>query len=375
MRDQSLDKTAGVSPTITDTSDNRLPSLDGLRAISIVLVFLGHLSGTKGFPRIYPIGDYAHLGVVVFFVISGYLITRLLLLEYARYGNVSLIHFYARRALRLLPATFAFILCITLMWAAGIVHLQSRDVWHALTYTSNYEINRSWYTGHLWSLSVEEQFYLLWPILFALLMPKRASWVIIGAIIAAPVVRAIVLVAFRGSPYRDLEMFPMVADSLAMGCLLAMSREWLEEKKWYLQLFKPVNSVGLLVLIFAINYFMGRGIVITLGTSVINLCLAILIHRSTYCYGDLLGQFLNWKPVAFVGVLSYSLYLWQQLFLNRNSSCWACAFPLNVVFAVFAALASYYLLEKPLLGLRHKLRIRQASANPVSVSLEVCQPR
>jgi peptidoglycan/LPS O-acetylase OafA/YrhL len=110
-----------------------LPSLDGLRAISIALVLLGHLSGTRGFVKVDPgIGDYAHLGVVVFFVISGFLITRLMILERKREGRVSLNLFYARRALRLFPAAYTFIACVCLLWWAGIVHMQARDIWHAV---------------------------------------------------------------------------------------------------------------------------------------------------------------------------------------------------------------------------------------------------
>jgi peptidoglycan/LPS O-acetylase OafA/YrhL len=123
---------------------DHLPSLDGLRAISIALVLLGHLSGTRGFVRIdLGIGDYAHLGVVVFFVISGFLITRLILTERMKNGYVSLKLFYARRALRLFPAAFAFIACVCLLWLAGIVDLQARDIWHAVTYTVNFEPGRS----------------------------------------------------------------------------------------------------------------------------------------------------------------------------------------------------------------------------------------
>ena len=133
-----------------------LPSLDGLRAISIALVLLGHLSGTRNFGKLnLGIGDYAHLGVVVFFVISGFLITRLLLLEYEKRGSVSLKLFYARRALRLFPAAYAFIACVCLLWAAGVVHLRSTDIWHTVTYTVNYLPDSSWQIGHLWSLSNE----------------------------------------------------------------------------------------------------------------------------------------------------------------------------------------------------------------------------
>ena len=93
-----------------------------------------------------------------------------------------------------------------------------------------------------------------------------------------------------------------------------------------------------------------------LGTSILNVCIAILIHRSVYNSNDWIGQILNWKPVAFIGVLSYSLYIWQQLFLNRHSNAWVNGFLQNLALTAAAALVSYLMLEKPLLKLRHRLR-------------------
>jgi len=338
-------------------NSSHLPSLDGLRAISIALVLLGHLSGTRGFLKLnLGIGDYAHLGVVVFFVISGFLITRLMLLELEKRGSVSLWLFYARRALRLFPAAYTFIACVCLLWWAGIAHLQATDIWHAVTYTMNYLPGRSWSVGHLWSLSVEEQFYLLWPCTFVLLRTRRAGWIAAGVILFAPIARSAAWLFFRHTPYYDLEMFPMVADSLAMGCLLAMAGGWLETKSWYLRLFRPAYSVGLVALVLLINRYEGYTVVGVFGTSVVNASLAVLVHRSVYCSRDWMGRVLNWRPIAFVGLLSYSLYLWQQIFLNRNSGAWVNAFPQNLFFAIAAALGSYFLLEKPFLRLRHRLR-------------------
>jgi peptidoglycan/LPS O-acetylase OafA/YrhL len=185
---------------------------------------------------------------------------------------------------------------------------------------------------------------------------RRASWAAVGVILFGPVARFGNWLFLRGTPYHDLQMFPMVADSLAAGCLLAMFSGWLEARNWYLQLFRPVYSIGLLALVLLINRYLGYTVVYVFGASVINLCVAVLIHRSVYCSRDLAGKLLNWKPIAFIGVLSYSLYLWQQLFLNADSSAWACSFPQNLVFAIAAALASYFLLEKPLLTLRRRLR-------------------
>jgi peptidoglycan/LPS O-acetylase OafA/YrhL len=336
---------------------NQMPSLGGLRAISIALVIMGHLSGTHGFRNLtLGIGDYAHFGVVVFFAISGFLITSLLISEHAKRGRVSLKLFYARRALRIFPASYAYISCMWLLSAAGGLHLEPRDLWHAVTYTVNYQAGASWQFAHLWSLSIEEQFYLLWPFAFVALGGRRSTWGAAGVVLLAPVARAASWYFLRGTPYRDLEMFPMVADSLAMGCLLARLRYWLEARAWYMQLFRPVYSFGLLALVLLMNREMGYTIVQVFGTSVMNVSLAILIHRSVYLSEDRLGRFLNWKSIEFVGILSYSLYLWQQLFLNRDSTAWMNAFPQNLLFAVAAALASYLLLEKPLLRLRHRLR-------------------
>ena len=318
---------------------------------------MGHLSGTRGLGRLdFGVGDYAHLGVMVFFVISGFLITRLMILEVEKSGHVALKLFYARRALRLFPAAYAFLACVCLLWATGIVSIRTTDFWHAATYTMNYLPDRSWLVGHLWSLSVEEQFYLIWPFAFVLAGPKRMGWVAGGVIAFGPIARFGAWMVLRGTPYRDLEMFPMVADSLAMGCLLAKVAGWLEAKDWYLRLFRPVYSIGFFAMILLINRLSGHTIVSVFGTSITNLALAILIHRSVYCSYDWFGRILNWKPIAFIGVLSYSLYLWQQLFLNRNSSAWVNAFPQNLLFAVAAGLGSYFLLEKPLLKLRRHLR-------------------
>lgn len=334
-----------------------LPSLDGLRAISILLVIVGHLSGTRGFGKLdLGIGDYAHLGVVVFFVISGFLITSLLIGEHEKNGSVSLKLFYARRALRIFPASYCYMLCIFVLWGTGLIAIGWQDLIHSVTYTVNYMPQPAWLIGHLWSLSVEEQFYLIWPLAFLLAGPRRGIWVVMAMLALGPVARSSAWLFLRGTAYRDVPMFPVVADSLASGCFLAMARSWLETQKWYLEIFRPSYSVGILVGIFVLNRLLPYTVVAVVGMSVINVGIAVLVHRSVYRANDLVGRVLNFRPIVFVGVLSYSLYLWQQPFLNRNSVAWSSAFPQNLLLAALAALGSYLLLEKPLLTLRHRLR-------------------
>jgi hypothetical protein len=138
---------------------DRIPSLDGLRAISIGLVLFGHLLGTSGF--FLPLEANKHLalgelGVRVFFVISGFLITNLLLTELAAAGRIHIGRFYLRRTFRIFPPYYVFILVLALAALARWIELAPGDLFHTLTYTSNYDATRSWNVGHTWSLSVEE---------------------------------------------------------------------------------------------------------------------------------------------------------------------------------------------------------------------------
>jgi peptidoglycan/LPS O-acetylase OafA/YrhL len=347
--------------TAMNAKAKRIPSLDGWRAISITLVLVGHLLGTRGFlpvSKLPWLGDLGHLGVTIFFVISGFLITSLLIAERERTGRVSLKAFYLRRVIRIFPAFYAFVALICVADALGWLRITGSDIAAAVTYTVNYYSGRSWPIGHLWSLSIEEQFYLLWPFVFVRLREKHALAVALAAWLAAPVVRAAMHVAFgAGSPYRDLEIFPAAADAIAIGCAMALLRPWLLAQGWYLRLtsssaFFPVLVIGILML-----EYLGRGYTLAdlLGTPPMLIALAIGIEATTRHADSLVGRMLNLRPLVFLGVLSYSLYLWQQPFLNRQSDAMANAFPQNLGFALLAALLSYLLVEKPLIGFRRRL--------------------
>jgi peptidoglycan/LPS O-acetylase OafA/YrhL len=334
-------------------SSRRLAVLDGLRAISISLVLLGHVSGTRGFPdlNLSPyVGDYANLGVIVFFVISGYLITTLLLEEHQRFRRISLSLFYARRFLRLMPALFAFIGCILVLEKMGLIQLMRRDLLAAITYTVNFRSDTSYHLGHLWSLSVEEQFYFLWPAVLVISGTRRAGYAAAGMLVLSPISRLWAL-------HHNLpsSIFPSVADSLACGCLLAIWGESLGSRKWYRSLlahswFMPAA----VVVVFFCNAMRVFQIGATLGVTAINLLCAVAIHRCMLVKSPL-TTFFSLRPMVLIGELSYSLYLWQQLFLNRHSAWAVCGFPLNLFLALLAASASYFVIERPLNQLRRKL--------------------
>jgi peptidoglycan/LPS O-acetylase OafA/YrhL len=165
-----------------------------MRAVSIALVLLSHASATRGAPawlgRALPAVGAGNLGVRVFFVISGLLITRLLLREQRRTGGVALGAFYLRRTFRIFPAYYVFlgalVAAAALGWRAPVPELA---LLHAATYTTNYSLIETWVVGHTWSLSVEEQFYLLWPPLLAWAGGRAAFLVARGFVLLAPAIR------------------------------------------------------------------------------------------------------------------------------------------------------------------------------------------
>jgi peptidoglycan/LPS O-acetylase OafA/YrhL len=325
-----------------------IPGLDGLRAISIAFVFVAHLIGTRHFPiALTPSAiKWGEFGVRVFLVISGYLITSILLAELRRNGTISLTRFYFRRTLRLFPASYFLILVVAILAAKHIVALARWDLTFAITYTMNYHEARAWSLGHLWSLAVEEQFYLLWPVTLLILGPRRSVRFLIGLLVIAPFLRLF-------SPYVGPAFnFLIWSDALATGCLLAILREDLAANRRYSRLLASrwFFVVPLTALLAA--FIPSTKVEWLVGVTLMNLAIAVSVDWAMRMPLTAVGRFLNWPAVSFVGVLSYSLYLWQQLFLNRASASPYCAFPLNLILAIAMALFSYLIIEAPFLRFR-----------------------
>jgi peptidoglycan/LPS O-acetylase OafA/YrhL len=207
---------------------------------------------------------------------------------------------------------------------------------------------------------MEEQFYLLWPLSLLVLRERRALIVALAAIAMGPLVRvAIREWIFHVDPHALAGMitsFPAMFDYLAAGCALALLRPRLLMQEWYLRLTASRWLALAIPLVLLINRMGSHTVAILLGSPVLNLCIALLIESSTRHAGSLAGRFLNWKPVVYLGVLSYSLYLWQSPFINHHSVSWMTTFPQNLMFAFLAAVASWFLIERPFVGLRSKLR-------------------
>lgn len=326
---------------------NKIPSLDGMRAASIALVIISHAQ--VSFPFLWRF-DYANLGVRVFFVISGFLITKLLLQEGTKNGRISIPQFYLRRAFRILPAAYVYLAIVMVLIPFGM-HAMYGEIAPVLFYYANYRYSPgSIATGHFWSLSVEEQFYFLWPAAIVLLGPRRARYACLALLVVAPVFRAISDLGIW--PTNPRYAFESVSDALAMGCLLAM----LGGRLWESKLYRSVaGSPGAIAIVAA-------GVLLTsvyspallhdlVGIPLLNAGIAVVIDRYTrFSDETLFGRVLNWPLIAWIGTVSYSLYLWQQAWMFSRLP------PLiGAGGAIASAAASFYLIERPMLRIRGRV--------------------
>ncbi len=350
-----------------------LPALDGVRALAIVLVILGHLAGTRNMPleASRTTSICATLGVRIFFVLSGFLITTLILAEHRRTGSVSLRSFYARRAYRIFPAFYTYLAVVSVLAVLGFVSLLHGDLLAAATYTMNFHRPRAWYFGHLWSLSVEEQFYLAWPAVF-LALERRGAMIVAGLVTAAgPLARVGVWVLAAGHRDGIGETFPTVFDALAAGCLLAGVRQALALSRRYTAFSRsPLFAVVPLAVVLAAAV-PRVSFQFALGESIQNVGVALTIDWLVRCHptpaARMFGRIFDAPAIVWLGRISYSLYLWQQPFLNRAGTWWAQAFPVNLGAAFAAAILSFYLVERPFLRLREQRTRANRTLAPVAV--------
>jgi peptidoglycan/LPS O-acetylase OafA/YrhL len=350
--------------------------LDGWRAISIILVLGGHSRRVPNCPALVPaIFDHvvnAQMGVRCFFVISGLLITWLLIGEQQATGEVSLRHFYIRRALRILPVYYTFLaVLLCLQWLTPFA--QNPGNWIAnLTFTTNF-FESSWPSGHLWSLAVEEQFYLVWPVFFVFaglaLRPRRALVFLMVPLAVAPVWR---LIGYKGlyppalAPLFTLSSFFNHFDGLAAGCICAfLLRFWKSQVEQQLagrRIFWGCVGLGWLVLsrLLSGSPLPGR-IVVAIAGSMECLGFGVLLMQSILLPRAWVYAGFNLKWVRQLGVLSYSIYIWQQIFCTDPATFgfqparWL-SFPGWMVAALVTACGSYYLLEMPFIRLRKRFK-------------------
>lgn len=356
---------------INDKTRN-IPSLDGMRAISILLVVGAHSGQNlsrwiKVPPSFYVL--FAHTGVSVFFVISGFLITSLLLKELHATGTIALKRFYVRRAFRIFPAFYLYLGIIFVLALFGVFHTPLRAFFFAAIYTSNYYLGPGGdFPGlqHVWSLCVEEQFYLLWPAALLLMGKRRAGYLAGFLIIASPLSRAVTY-AVLAPQHRAVvdRMFHSSIDTIMFGCLLALLwqndhfnrllRAWIRPWSMGAAIFFLFILDPLLVLRFRGSYSLVVGMTLE-GVSICLITLHVVTRAKT-----LPGRILNTPALRHIGVISYSLYLWQNIFASEAGRY----FPLNLVAVAVCAELSYWAVERPTLQLRDRFWERARGELPI----------
>lgn len=310
------------------------------------------------------LGNLGNVGVRIFFVLSGYLITGLLLKELDSTNKIHLGKFYLRRSLRIFPAFYFFLLVMVVARVADLVFFSNASLAYAATYTMNYCQDCGWTLFHSWSLGVEEQFYLIYPALLFMAGRRRAPCILLTLLVVSPMLRAYFWLSPNAPWFATQYGFLNVADALAVGCLLAFFRDRLKQHAAYNRLLQsrlfwlvPVailmlNSLGVHPSMLSSQMFL------LLGIPVMNLLIVASLDWAITNSTGPVGRVLNSSPLVLVGVLSYSIYLWQQPFLAPAAPTLWSSFPQNLVFIGAAALGSYYFVERSGFRLRRKLEER-----------------
>lgn len=346
------------------TLSGYIPTLDGWRSLAILGVMINH--GVDSFqrfagldsPGLKAAASFGSLGVDVFFGISGFLICSRLIEEFQRRGSISLKGFYIRRAFRILPPYFLCLAGIAVLAAMGLVHVTRWEWLGTLFFFLNYVPagQSGWFTGHFWSLAVEEHFYLIWPVALAWWGLARARrYILIPTLLVA---------LWRIAEFRlhlgerlipGLGFFTRTDirfDALLWGCwaalLFAEIRDrvgpWLRGGVW----------IGLALAFALCAVFLPPMALLWQSAIIPLLLLGTILHPQEWA-----GRILEAAPLQWIGKLSYSLYLWQQIFLVDAAQSRSLSilqdWPVNVLATVACAAASFYLVEKPAIRVGHRL--------------------
>lgn len=366
-----------VSAVRTGLAARHIPMLDGLRAISVILVVLYHC-GT---------GAPAGLGVLAFFVLSGFLITWLLLKEYDSRGTVSLKSFYARRSLRIFPAFYCYWLIVV---TASFLHNRGIPVGQAVAsffYVSNYyqifagDPNTT--LSHAWSLGIEEQFYILWPVCFLLLARnlQRLIRVLALGLVVVWIYRAVLLTIGIDQGY-FYWAFDTRADHLMAGCLLAaVLKSELAPRVVRGVCYSraaPFASVALLTASSVAASLYGSTYRDSIGFTIDPLIVSVLILQLIAFREHAPWRWLDSRVMIYLGGVSYSIYLYQQLavgpFLQRLTGLpYGVQLILTLAVCIALAAISYHVVEQPFRRLQRRVTLPASRVQPHVVEI-VPQP-
>jgi peptidoglycan/LPS O-acetylase OafA/YrhL len=325
-----------------------VPSLNGWRAVAVLLVIGAHShtmllnSDTTAGNMLAIVASHGGIGVAV----SGFLICTLLLHEKERTGAINLASFYIRRVFRIIPPMWVYLATVVVLKLYGILDfVSSFDITSAALFFKNYTQGPHWYTDHFWSLAIEEHFYLFVPFLLAVLSWKRS--------LQATLVIVVICASVRAVEYKLLTSTLESAtetriDAIMYGAIAALLCD---------RFSRQIKSY------------------LTLTTVLFVLCTVLIgcalfselpIRRTL-----ILGRWLELKPVQSIGKISYSLYIWQMMFLvpAYRPMPLIQSFPAAFILTFSCAIASYLLVERPCIRFGHSLASRSLATKKDGTAL------
>jgi peptidoglycan/LPS O-acetylase OafA/YrhL len=340
-----------------------IPTLNGWRAVAVSLVIAAHSStilqnsGTGIGAKAAGLFSHAGVGVDIFFSISGFLICTLLLSEKHQTGTINLPSFYIRRTFRILPPLFVYLATLTLLRLTELVPaIEFGEIQTSALFVRNYFPAGSWYTGHFWTLAIEEHFYLFVPIVLSVLSWKAGLRFAIAVVVCCAIIRwaefafsTDMKVEFRTEARIDAIMYGAIGAFLVHHSRSTIARH-----------LTGLRAIGILfAVVLACYFFPTMPVRRTLMAMVMPIPIIFtVLHSET-----LLAKILELRLLQWIGKLSYSLYIWQMLFLVPYDRPLGIlqSFPLAFVCAFGCAAISYYLIERPSIRVGHRL-----SANVVT---------
>lgn len=365
-----------------------IAGFNGIRALAVATVVLTHLD-LLHHPKVdaaissgllFAIEGVA--GVQIFFALSGFLITHLLLVESRETGTISLKNFYVRRCLRIFPIYFLVVLLVAVTAAVGKNVAGAPSIAFAFGYGTNF-IPRPWYApilGHTWSLAVEEHFYLVWPfvVLIAAAQPFRLVRWLLFFIVASVLLSAVLLSIPLLTKYFFVERWtPIAGLNIAIGCLLAVLLSPGDHQK------RSRALIGHFVIgLTATAAWIGAGFLDApewTQAMVRGVGLAMIVGW-IYCnQRSLIVRLLEVRPLPYLGMVSYGIYMYQGFYLSTGPNriagqTWPPDQVTGLILLAITVPLSYHFLEKPLLRLKHKWHSQGNSSQELRFPSSARQP-
>ncbi len=344
--------------------------IDAWRGISISLVLIGHLIFDRFDYIFHPVPFHAlhyaslgeltknvalrfaqplaGLGVSFFFVISGYLITSLLVTEEQNIGRINIGAFYVRRIFRIVPAFAVLLAVVACLSQYNVIEISRSSMALSALFLCNTRLGEcSWWLGHTWSLAVEEQFYLVWPLLLGLAVNShRSRWLFFGYFLLT----GLSYWQFITNILVDPNIFGNSFPCILVGAFFSVSATG----RSVIDRLACRSGIVVGIIILLIQPIFASYPLIGLLLRPVNPLITGYIFFASLRLKNLLTAPLQWRWLSRLGLISYSLYLWQQLFTAspRAGGAWLMGFP---PLCIPIAIASYYVIERPLIRIGHRI--------------------